>query len=176
MRAVVGKRDTVRLDAVLVKISAQVLPEVETTERPAPVPGSVMAAFEERRRVGFGKYLDSTDLRKAENRRVPDVLRGLGVRMISFQSGGGPPEQRAVSSGISLHEGEPCWVSVFLDGVAIYKAGSSSMRPPDFSRDFSTRNFMAVEYYRSSATVPIEFGTGRDTDCGVLVLWTRKGL
>jgi hypothetical protein len=176
MRAVVGKRDTVQLDATLVKISAQELPSVEVTERPLPVPGSVIAAFEERRRLGFGKFLDSTELRKAENRRMTDVLRGLGVRMISFQSGGGPPEQRAVSSGISLNEGEPCWVSVFLDGIAIYKAGSSSMRPPDFSRDFQVRTMMAIEYYRSSATVPIEFGTGRDTDCGVLVLWTRKGL
>lgn len=176
MRAVVGKRDTVQLDATLVKITAQELPDVEVKERPAPVPGSVLAAFEERRRVGFGKFLDSTEMRKAENRRMPDVLRGLGVRMISFQSGGGPPEQRAVSSGISLNEGEPCWVAVFLDGIAIYKAGSRSMRPPDFSRDFSAPTIMAIEYYRSSATVPIEFGTGRDTDCGVLVLWTRRGL
>lgn len=176
MRAVVGRRDTVQLDATLVKVSAQELPEVTVKERPAPVPGSVMAAFEERRRVGFGKFLDSTDMRRAENRRMTDVLRGLGVRMISFQSGGGPPEQRAVSSGISLNEGEPCWVSVFLDGIAIYKAGSRSMRPPDFSRDFYTPSIMAVEYYRSSATVPIEFGTGRDTDCGALVLWTKKGL
>jgi hypothetical protein len=176
MRAVVGKRDTVQLDATMVKISAQELPGVEVTERPLPVPGSVMAAFEERRRGGFGKFLDSTEMRKAENRRLPDVLRSLGVRLMSFQSGGGPPEQRAVSSGISLNEGDPCWVAVFLDGVAIYKAGSRSMKPPDFSRDFLTRNLMAIEYYRSSATVPIEFGTGRDTDCGVLVLWTRKGL
>lgn len=175
MRAVVGKRDTVQLDATLVKISAQVLAEVEVKEKPLPVPGSVMAAFEERRRIGFGKYLDSTDMRKAENRRMPDVLRGLGVRMITVQAGGGP-EYRAVSSGISLNEGEPCFVSVFLDGIPIYKAGSRSMRPPDFSRDFQVRSMMAIEYYRSSATVPIDFGTGRDTDCGVLVLWTRKGL
>lgn len=175
MRAVVGKRDTVQLDATLVKITAQELPSVETKERPLPVPGSVMAAFEERRRVGFGKFLDSTAMRKAENRRVPDVLRDLGVRMITVQAGGGP-EYRAVSSGISLNEGEPCYVSVFLDGIPIYKAGSRSMRPPDFSRDFQARSLMAIEYYRSSATVPIDFGTGRDTDCGVLVLWTRKGL
>jgi len=176
MRAVVGKRDTVPLDATLVKMGAQPLPEVEVKERPAPAPGSAMAAFEERRRGGFGKFLDSTELRKAENRRTPDVLRGLGVRLLPFQAGGGPPEYRAVSSGLSLNEGEACWVSVYLDGVPIYKAGSRSMRPPDFSREFPVRTLMAIEYYRSSATVPVEFGTGRDTDCGVLVLWTRKGL
>lgn len=176
VRAVVGRRDTVQLDAVMVKVTAQELPEVEVKARPAPIPGSVMAAFEERRRGGFGTFLDSTDLRRMEYRRMTDILRGLGVRMIAFQGGGGPPEQHAVSSGISLNEGEPCWVAVFLDGIAIYKAGSRSMRPPDFSRDFQAPTIMAIEYYRSSATVPVEFGTGRDTDCGALVLWTRRGL
>lgn len=176
IRVIAAKRDTVLLDAVLVKQSAQELPEVEVKERPAPVRGSVMAGFEERRRQGFGKFIDSSAMRKLEGRRVMEILRGLGLRFIGYQPNRGLQEWRAVSSNTgTLDHGEPCWVSVFLDGVPIYKAGIQSMQPPDFSKEFIVMNLMAAEYYRSAASVPSEFGVGRDTDCGVLVLWTRRG-
>lgn len=174
---IIGTRgDTVRLDAVLRKSSFQELPDVEVKERLAPVPGSIMAEFEERRRIGFGKFLDSTQLRRMEGRKMSDVLRGLGLRLIPYSENRGPLEWRAASSTAgTFNEGDHCWVSVFLDGMAIYRSGNRNMHPPDFSKDFNVWSLMAVEYYRSSATVPIEFGVGRDTDCGVLVLWTRKG-
>jgi hypothetical protein len=136
-----------------------------------------MEAFEERRALGIGTFLDSTELRRAEGRRLTDLLRGrTSVRIIPFtQSNIGLVEYRAASSIGRDDDGNPCWVSVFLDGIPIYKAGNAAMRPPDLSRDFSVPSLMAIEYYRSAAQVPIEFATGREADCGVLALWTRRG-
>ena len=176
MGAVVAKRDTVRLDAVLVKISAQELPEIGVTAKASPVPGSVLAAFEERRALGIGTFIDSTELRRFEGRRLSDVLRGrTGVKIIPYQESVGFVEYRAAAPTALSDDGLPCWVSVFLDGVAIYKARNNAMRPPDLNRDFDVNSLMAIEYYRSPAQVPMEFGTGRDSDCGALVFWTRRG-
>jgi len=176
MGAVVARRDTVRLDAILVKIAAQELPEVGVTAAAPPVRGSVVAAFEERRRLGIGTFIDSTELRKYEGRRLADVLRGrTSVKIIPYQESPTFVEYRAASPTAMDDDGLPCWVSVFLDGIAIYKARNNAMRPPDLNRDFDVNSLVGVEYYRSPAQVPMEFGTGRDSDCGALVLWTRRG-
>ena len=178
MRAVVGRRDTVRLDATLVRQEVVELPEVGVTARPLPARGSVMEAFEERRKLGIGGFIDSTELRRFEARKLADVLRGrMNVRIVQYYEpmlgGRGPVEYRAASPIGRDNDGNWCWVSVYLDGIPIYKAGSA-MRPPDIERDFNVSSLMAIEYYRSAAQVPIEFGSGRDADCGVLVLWTRR--
>ncbi len=176
MGAVIAKRDTVRLDAILVKQSAQELPEVGVTAKAPPVPGSVMAAFEERRRLGIGTFIDSTELRRYEGRRLGDLLRGrTSVRIIPYQESPTFVEYRAASPTGLSDDGIPCWVSVFLDGIAIYKARNNAMRPPDLNRDFDVNSLMAIEYYRSPAQVPPEYGTGRDSDCGLLLFWTRRG-
>jgi hypothetical protein len=176
MRVTIGKRDTVQLDATLVRQSIQELPEVGVNVQPLPVPGSVMAAFEDRRKLGIGTFIDSTELRRFEGRRLGDVLRGrTSLRIIPFQQTVGLIEYRAASPTAKDDDGNPCWSSVFLDGVPIYRARSVSMRPPDLNRDFDVASLMAIEYYRSASQVPMEFGTGRDSDCGVLVLWTRRG-
>jgi hypothetical protein len=66
-----------------------------------------------------------------------------------------------------------CWVAVILDGVTIYRPGRGG-EPPDFSRDFRPETLESIEYYRSPAETPIEYG-GAQADCGVLVMWTRRG-
>ncbi len=176
MGTVVARRDTVRLDAILVRISAQELPEVGVTAKAAPVPGSVMAAFEERRKLGIGTFIDSTELRRYQGRRLADVLRGrTSVKIIPYQESPTFVEYRAASPTALTDDGLPCWVSVFLDGIAIYKARNNAMRPPDLNREFDVNSLMAIEYYRSPAQVPPEYGTGRDSDCGALLLWTRRG-
>lgn len=80
----------------------------------------------------------------------------------------------AVSPTKSNMDGTPsCYMSVFLDGVAFYRTGSN-MPPPDMSREFMIMNLEAIEVYRGSAQIPMEF-SGRGSDCGVIVLWTRRG-
>ncbi len=176
MRATVARRDTVQLDVSLVRQAVQELPEVGVTVRPSPARGGVMAAFEERRKLGIGRFIDSTDLRRFEARRLSDLLRGrMNVRIVPYYGARGMVGYQAAASPIGRdNDGNWCWISVFLDGVPIYKAGSA-MRPPDIERDFRVADLVAIEYYRSSSQVPVEFGTGREADCGALALWTRRG-
>ncbi|HEV8149465.1 MAG TPA: carboxypeptidase-like regulatory domain-containing protein, partial [Gemmatimonadales bacterium] len=139
MQVMIGKRDTVQADALLVREAVHTLDPLVVTAPPSPARGSVLAGFEERRRLGFGKFIDSTELRRFEGRRLADVLRGLGVRIVPFQEiirGVAMPdrmEYRAASPTAMDDNGGPCWVSVFLDGVPLYKSGSRSMRPPDMN-------------------------------------------
>jgi hypothetical protein len=85
----------------------------------------------------------------------------------------GQTQVRATSpTAAGADGGTTCWVTVMYDGVTMYRPGSRTP-PPDFSRDFNVASLESVEYYRSSSEVPMEFG-GRGTDCGVLVLWTRR--
>jgi hypothetical protein len=71
--------------------------------------------------------------------------------------------------------GIPAWfVSVFLDGIALYRSDiTNNLKPPDLNRDFSVASLDAVEYYKSAAEVPQQFG-GSNANCGALVLWSRR--
>jgi hypothetical protein len=173
------KGDSVTVDAVLVKQQpAQQLDPIVTTAKPAPPRGIGVGveAFEERRKLGFGKFVDSAELRRAGGRRLTDVLRGIqGIRLISYVENPDRPdlfELRAVGRTEEMF-GEPCWMSVLVDGSPIYRS-SGMGRPPDFRREFhDVSSFHAVEVYRSASEVPMEFG-GPGEQCGLLMLWTRR--
>ncbi len=66
-----------------------------------------------------------------------------------------------------------CWSSVFLDGMILYRSWSNAP-PPDWSKDFYVNELDAIEVYRSAAELPSEFG-GTVGECGVIVLWSRRG-
>ena len=184
-RILVGVEDTVRVAASLVPQGVQRLEELDVTGRvPAPR-GIGREAFDERRKLGFGKFIDSAEMRRSEVRRPSDMLRGIpGVNVVRFRECEdsrrcGPVEERAASSRgmqsmvMMARPGmDYCWMSVLLDGNPLYLSGSSRP-PPDFSRDFRVSDLESVEIYRSSAEVPTEYG-GTAAQCGVIVLWSRR--
>jgi hypothetical protein len=177
LRLALTKGDTVTADAELIREQAQQLEPIVTTGSPSGPRGIGVEAFEERRRLGFGKFIDSADLRRWEGRRMTDVLRGIpGLRLTQYIEDQTRPwifEWRAAGRGAGSPDGSPCWMSVQLDGAPIYRSGSRS-RPPDFHREFvEVSNLQAVEVYRSAAEVPMELG-GPSEQCGLLVLWTRR--
>lgn len=181
LRVQLVKGDTLRQEAILVPERAQELDPVVVTENLKRPRGLGFEAFEERRRFGIGKFLDSTTLRRYEGRRLDDVLRGLGLLMVNYKEvlPGGPAErgvQRATVTEIRAASplrsaGAYCFMTVVLDGVTLYRLNGPG-RPPDFRRELSTGSLAGVEYYRNAIEAPPEFGA--DADCGVLVLWTRK--
>jgi hypothetical protein len=178
-----AKGDTVHADATLSRGDAQQLEAVEVKAHPTGPRGVGREAFAERRALGFGKFMDSTELRQADGRRLSEVLRGsLGIRMINFQEvipgagrvpGKGPVEIRAASPIKTGLDGGPCWVTVMLDGLVLFGPGAGS-KPTDFSRELSVSSLESIEYYRSPAEYLTEFAR-RGAECGVLVLWTRRG-
>jgi hypothetical protein len=186
IRVRLAEGDTTRADAVMVRDGAQQLDPVEVKALPSGPRGIGREAFEERRRMGFGKFIDSTELRRNEERRVSDFLRGIpGVNMVRFRECDppgsrrcGPVEERAGSgrgeTSIYKQVGKDyCWMSVVVDGHILYRSGSHSP-PPDFSRDFRVAEIESIEVYRSAGEVPAEYG-GTSAACGVILLWTRRG-
>jgi TonB-dependent starch-binding outer membrane protein SusC len=174
VRVMLNKNDTTRVEAVLISDRVRLEPIVVTGAPDRPR-GIGREAFEERRRLGFGKFIDTTELRHRGYTRMSDVLASLGVHIIQHQEGN-VLEMRAASS---RRLGQvPCWMGVILDGVTLYKAVAtgtvSNFPPPDFRKDFSVDNIEAIEVYRSASEVPMEFG-GNSASCGVIVLWTTRG-
>jgi hypothetical protein len=157
-----------------------------TAESPKPR-GIDREGFEDRRRLGFGKFIDSTELRRSEHRRVSDILRGLpGVRIVRFRECDrsasnrcGPIEERAATGrgDTSFYRlggrDEYCWMSVIWDGHPLYWSGSGTS-PPDLGRLMRVADLEAIEIYRSAGEAPTEY-SGASGACGVILLWSRRG-
>ena len=179
IRLRMNRGDTVQTNASMVHSTGQVLDSVVVPGRRTAPRMSTRDGFAERRAMGLGKFLDSTLLRQMENSRISELLRAnTGVHMTPHQEivgrGRGPVQLRAASPLKPGGDGGfTCWVSVIYDGVTMYRTGSRTP-PPDFSRDFSVSSLESIEYYKGSAETPMEFG-GMNADCGVLVLWSRRG-
>jgi hypothetical protein len=152
-------RDTLVRNVTLIVANAQQLEAVTVKGRQPR--GTGLEGFEERRRLGLGSFLDSTVLRRSEGRRVGDVVRELrGIRIL---------ERGRNQFAMSGSRG--CLASVWLDRQMLYRAGTSD--PPfNLATDIQVMSLEAVEWYARSTQVPMEFS--RYSDCGVLVLWTRR--
>ncbi|HSE51902.1 MAG TPA: carboxypeptidase regulatory-like domain-containing protein [Gemmatimonadales bacterium] len=173
---VLGRADTVWANPMLVAQTVQLDP-ITVTGKPDAPRGLGLEAFEERRKLGFGKFLDSSTLRRNEHQRLPallDRLQGIGFTIVD-------KGVVAVSRRRFGPMGEPCYMSVVLDGTVIYSSsapglgggGNQTERSPPDLKMFDVASLTAVELYRGAGEVPIEFG-GAGAACGVLVLWTRR--
>jgi len=164
-----AEHDTLTRDITLRVSDAQLLDAVNVK---APTPrGTGLDGFEERRRFGLGSFMDSTRLRREEGRRLGDLVREMrGLKIVPGRRG----QLWAANPTRTNLDGTPsCFASIYLDRVLIYRSGERDL-PPDLGRDFQIASLEAIEWYRGSAQIPPEFGI-RNSDCGVLVLWTRRG-
>lgn len=145
--------------------------------------GNGLGAFEERRRLGLGKFIDSTELRKNENRRLGDLLANMsGVRMVAPPVCGanGLAHPFCVMNGTSRvafnNRGSGCPMQVVVDGATVYRAKEGDKAWAymfDVTNFLSVSSLAAVEVYRTVAEVPVEYGGGGSI-CGLLMLWTRR--
>jgi len=163
--------DTAWVNIMLVATAVEIAPvEVKAPDNRTK-PRIESNGFEERRNMGFGKFIDSTTLRRLQSLGVTDVLRRYTtVTLVHGRNG----EIWAQSARMARLSGERCWMSVFVDGIAIYRSGQgSASRRPDLSRDFPVSDLDAIEVYHSAAETPAEFA-GTSAACGTIVLWTRR--
>lgn len=176
--------DTVASDFAL-DPAAQQLDSLSVEAPGASVRGK-MAAFEERRRAGAGRFYPREVLAKREHATMADVLRMTpGLRLIrrpdlcggGFAIGTGRGGVTGWQSWMKCGPGrvvsvEPaCYYAIFLDGARYWVPGSSE--PPDINQ-FQVRGVQAIEVYRGPAETPIQY-QGTNTACGVVILWTRDG-
>lgn len=114
-----------------------------------------------RRRVamGFGDFVTRQEF---EIRGYPtwrQFLQGVpGMRIA-----GGVPVFRSAAS----LSGGPCAPTFYMDGV--------KLRNWTATTDLSTMDLELVELYKSTASVPPEY-VDSDSRCGVVLLWTRRGV
>ncbi len=153
--------DTVAQVVALVRVQAMDTLRVRANAMARTVLGRNLAAIEERRKMGFGKFLTQEDFAKAEGRNMLNVLtsRIPGLRIA------GTGRRTLVSSRGAISVSQPqCPVRVIFDG-------SPDAAPLDLdSIDPST--IAAAEYY-TPATVPLQFNFRGDAPCGTLLLWSR---
>ncbi len=149
-----NQRDTTWADVLLVPL-VQPLEPVNVEAKPGRIAADRLRTFEDNRRMGFGKFLDSTYLRKWDAVGFRDlVARVPGVRVVC---------RGRSCYAISLHS--RCPMLVFVDGMP--------SRLNDIGRDWRVSELEAVEIYRSAAEIPAEYNSASSA-CGVLALWTRK--
>jgi hypothetical protein len=122
--------------------------------------GRNLAAVDERRKMGFGKFLTQEDFAKAEGGNILNFLTSRIPGMRIAETG----RRTLVSSRGSISLSQPqCPIRVIFDGMP--NAGPLNLDSIDPSM------IAAAEYY-TPATLPFEFNFGI-SPCGTLLLWSR---
>ena len=153
------------LDSVIVAATRPALPE-----------------FEDRRKLGIGNFFTREELSKEENRRMSEILmRVPGLRILRATGGsqawvvGGrgmgaayQPDRTSTALGAK----PACYADVWLDGALVYRGDMPGAMLWDVN-SITTGGLEAVEFYANAQT-PIRYSRP-NMECGVLLLWTRRG-
>ncbi len=167
---VFGAGERIETDLLLRPV-AQSLAKVEVTAAPPFGDNPRIAEFEERRKMGIGRFVTQEELAKSEGRKMIDVIMGRipGLRHVSDARG-----RRTLVSGrgATRFSLAPCKVRIVMDGVPgvvvdnIPMAGGLELDAIDPS------TIAAMEYY-TPATLPPQFNFEGNNPCGTLLLWSR---
>lgn len=143
-----------------------------------------------------GVFFTVDDIRKRSPARLSDLFRGMsgitlsnndaGKVVLASSRGGrtalmGSPTSGMTGMAPGVASGAPvptgsappaataqfCPVLVGMDG---------QMMDPQFSvDDVPVSSVHGIEVYTGSARVPVEFGAGNNTGCGVAMIWSKTG-
>ena len=164
------------------------------------VAGPGFASFEIRRSKGFGKFIDSVELRQMENRQLSELVRERAILQIVIPSTCHGDYTTWCNWRVAARNGRAsgtmCLAQVVLDGQVVARgavipnadapAFSSKALRQAYQRDkerawekafdlnsVGVSSLMGVELYRSAGDAQEVYG-GDDAGCGVVVLWTRR--
>jgi hypothetical protein len=158
LRLIVAGDDSVEVDIRLQAEGVRLEP-IEVTASTVP---RGMEEYARRRIAGFGRFFDSKDLRKVEDRRLSEFLRNVpGVGVLN----------RGIRS-LLVSRRNNCPMAVWLDGMQL--TGGSRRVPQDIN-EFPISSLEAVEVYSGAAETPAELTIGGSGTCGTVVLWSRRG-
>lgn len=153
------------------RLSPDVVPvaPLQVTARQRRESSPVHEGFRRRRANGFGEYITRRDIERRSPPHVTDLLRRLaGVNVSSSGRAG----RGVVSMGRGgSHFGGPCPAQVYVDNFHVNRANGRTFRIDDV---VSPDDVEGIEVYRGLATVPAQF-LSPEADCGVIVIWTRRG-
>lgn len=126
---------------------------------------SVLAGFDQRRKLGFGRFITRADIEKQRPIRFTDLLRQTpGLKIVS--TGGLDYEIVAAHGSIA---GGVCRPLVFINGAILANTeGVDMMVDPE--------EVAAVEIYNGVAETPPQFRGGTKGECGSIAIWTVPNL
>lgn len=133
----------------------------ETTRLPALVvegavlPRGAMSGFEERRSMGHGTFFGSEEIQVMENQRLPDILRRV-------------PGLQITARGTVISARRNCPLHIIMDGQVLVGNNISLWDLPALG------SYAGIEIYPGQASLPSQFRV-LGSECGVLVLWSRRG-
>jgi hypothetical protein len=152
--------------------------------------------FYERQKADFGHFVTREDIEHRAPARMTDLLSAVpGVRLVPSASG----LSRASIGfrGSRLSQGGVCHPRVFVDNLVVIRgdarprgldvqgfretateANRDPAERPEIALDDVVQpdDVEAIEVYRRGVEVPARFGgTSTQTQCGVIVIWTRSG-
>jgi hypothetical protein len=153
--------------------------------------------FFERQKSDFGHFITRDDIERRRGNRITDLLATVpGVRMVPTGDQFGRLSLQL--RGGSLARGGLCSPRIFVDGLIFSRGDSRQIGADDWgnpeplfeeSPEESVEDWdlgidaiahpssiAAIEIYRSGAQIPVKFGgTSIQTQCGVILIWTRVG-
>jgi len=154
--------------------------------------------FYERQKSDFGHFVTREDIEARQPHRFTDIMGMIpGVRVIPGAAGSAGASLQL--RGSLLSHGGICHPQVLIDGLVVIRGTARPWRPDDGKRaDRATEQALpepdpnreqvsiddlvmpddveAVEVFRSGVQVPARFGgTSSSTQCGVIIIWTRRG-
>ena len=130
-----------------------------TVTAEAPVFNYRLVDFERRRAHGLGQYLTDEEIQRSGASNIQDAVRAM--RGVDLDCGG------TMYAGCRIRMTRAprgCTPEYVVDGQVDDTFGPST----------PIRDVIAMEVYTGPSDVPGEFA-GRNSGCGVVVLWTRTG-
>ena len=157
--------DTLRLSYTLEKAAANILEPVVVTAQARSVR---MKEFAERKRLGFGEFMDADEIERRSSVFATELFRKFPSIAVSPSRTSAMTEYFALSA---REGGNPavgaCPMQVYLDRVPLPTPFNLDLLPPP-------RDLAGIEVYSGASTVPPQFA-GFNRGCGVILVWTRDG-
>jgi hypothetical protein len=140
-----------------------------------------MAEFEENRRLGLGHFFTRVELEKEGVAQVVQAFDRLGAVKVWRGKKQGTSayvaNQRHQSLGpISCGDGTEaapcaCYAQVYLNFTRVFRGARNE---PLFDINSIPLDLIeAIEYYSGGAETPLKYST-LNSNCGVVVIWTRR--
>ena len=175
-----------RIDRTIELVAVQSLEAIQVRQ-------SLIASFEEHRKIGQGHFITRAELAKAAGRKTSEILQtvsGLGMVRGSARAWVYSKRTRAATRGrpgmadaadqMSGARQDVCYSHVYIDNVQVYgsspKVSQMSQRIPEPLFDVNSippDQIEAIEYYASPAQTPVRYQR-IGSQCGVLVIHTRR--
>jgi hypothetical protein len=163
MELEVPARDTTWISVTL-SVVAQQLNAVVVQEDAQRV--RWLRGFDERRRLGIGRFVSRQDIESRQPLLLSDMLRNMPGMEIRPTTNIGVAGRNALRFTRGNVPGRDCPPQYFVDGIRATGLNIDDVLPTDIE---------GVELYPGILGVPAEFGNPRgNVNCGTVLIWTKR--